>query len=165
MPKLTVARLKEVLDYNPKTGVFTWKVSRGRMRAGSVAGSLNGKGYWRVNLFGRKYLAHRLAWFYTKGRWPPHGMDHLDGKPRDNRIAKIRPATQAVNLKNQRRRSDNTSGVVGVCWDKEKLKWRTHIQVDGKSKHLGYFTNKEEAARARKKAEKKYGFHANHGRR
>lgn len=58
-------RLCELLHYCPETGIFTWKVTRkGLAKAGTVAGSTNGRGYRQISVDGKLYLAHRLAWFY-----------------------------------------------------------------------------------------------------
>lgn len=114
--KLTAERLREVLDYAPKTGVFTWRMKRGRAAAGSIAGCKHkhdGRIY--IGIDGRLYKAHRLAWLYMKGAWPPAGIDHRDGIPDHNWIANLRPATQAQNSQNQRRaHRDSSTGLLGV---------------------------------------------------
>ena len=167
MPELTLARLKEVLDYNPKTGVFTWRVRLGqRAPSGGVAGSVHKRdGYRRIAIDGASCLANRLAWLYINGGWPPDGMDHINGVRHDNRSSNLRLATHSVNNKNKKRYCNNTSGTTGVCWYYRYSKWNAIIKLNGKSKNLGYFTNKKEAIRVRKAAEKKYGYHPNHGRR
>jgi hypothetical protein len=144
MNKLNVCRLREVLHYNPETGVFTWLVSAGRVRAGDVAGSIsNPRRYRNISIDGRKYLAHRLAWLHTTGEWPPVFMDHINGDTSDNRIANLRPATQTQNRANTRRASNNASGFKGVCWHRRK--WRAQLIVNGVLYHLGLFDTPEKA--------------------
>jgi hypothetical protein len=78
-PELTAERLRELLTYDPETGLFVWRVNRrGNPRAGDVAGSYDGQGYLRKSIDDRDYRAHSLAWLHTKGEWPPIGIDHID---------------------------------------------------------------------------------------
>ena len=82
--------------------------------------------------------------------------DHIDHNELNNLRANLRPATQAENAKNRKLSINNTSGVTGVCWHKRKQLWQARIYVDKQRKTLGYFENKEDAIRARLKAEIKY---------
>ena len=91
-------------------------------------------------------------------------MDHINGNPTDNRLVNLRAATQSTNMRNRRISKNNTSGFHGVYWDKVKNTWRVQIQVDGKHKYLGRHKELDDAVRARKQAEVKYGYHENHGR-
>lgn len=139
---LTVGILRQLLDYDPATGVFTWKVTRPRATAGSVAGSISEKGYRIIGLCGRLYKAHRLAWLYMRGEWPVDQIDHINGIKDDNRIANLRDVTNRVNAQNLKGpRSDNTSGFLGVRSQKtpKARKWTAKIVVDGRHVHLGYF--------------------------
>ena len=89
--KLTQSRLKEVLAYDPYSGKFTWKVSLNtKIRAGSAAGCLSPEGYIRITIGGKKYKAHRLAWFYVYGYFPENQVVHLNGARSDNRISNLR---------------------------------------------------------------------------
>lgn len=74
--KLDQARLKELLHYDPISGVWTWRVSNTRVRAGDRAGTVVAQGYRKIKLDGKKYFEHRLAWLYVLGRWPAKGLDH-----------------------------------------------------------------------------------------
>lgn len=164
---VTAERARELLSYDPSTGEFRWKVSQGTKKAGSVAGHEitypSGKKYWSVKVEGKEYLAHRLAWLMTRGEFPPEQTDHIDGNGLNNRIDNLRAVSQTENLRNQRKYSNNTSGVSGVSWHKLTQKWMAHIRVNRQRIHLGLFADKSEAIAARKAAEAKYGFHANHG--
>jgi hypothetical protein len=90
---LTAALVRELLDYDPKTGVFRWRsTTRKGEQAGSVAGSLQSDGIWRILVNGREYNAHRLAWLHVYGKWPPLVLNHINGDKADNRIANLREA-------------------------------------------------------------------------
>lgn len=157
-------RLKELLDYNPDTGVFTWKVSRGSVRAGSVSKATDTYGYTHIKINRRIYRAHRLAFLYMTGNFPEYEVDHINGVPDDNRWVNLRAVAHIENGKNQKKPNDNTSGFIGVCWNKKNRKWYVQINVDGKRKHVGSYVCKMAAVGARRAAELKYGFHENHGR-
>lgn len=152
---LTAARLRELLHYDPETGVFTWRVRKGnRIHVGDVAGTPNGRGYLVIRVDGTLYLAHRLAWLHAHGEWPPKYIDHKDAVRDHNWIDNLRPATNSENQQNQHgARCDSTSGVRGVHWYKHRGKWLAYIEINGKRKFLGYFVAKEDAIAARQLAE------------
>ena len=162
---LTQARLKEVLDYNPETGVFRWRitVNRNKAHAGTVAGWIRSNGYLMISIDKKEYRAHRLAWLYIYGKWPENQIDHENQIRSCNAIKNLRDVTNAINCKNQRITKRNTSGITGVCWDKSRNKWLASIVVNYKQINLGRFEKIKDATRARKAAERKYGFHPNHG--
>ena len=128
------------------------------------AGTVKPRGYRDIHVKGKMYKAHRLIWLYIYGKFPDNTIDHVNGKPLDNRIENLRDVTQQENNKNARKRKDNTSGHVGVCWDKQSEKWRAQIAVDGVKTHLGLFNILEDAAEAYRVASIEHGFHDNHGR-
>lgn len=141
---LTAERLRELLNYNPDTGIFTYRIVRPGQPAGLVAGSLNKFGYLRIRIDGRKYMAHRLAWLYVHGVWPPSELDHRNRVKRDNRIDNLRPTTRSGNTQNQiRARADSHSGLKGARRDRSR--WAARITVNGKEKTLGRFDTAEEA--------------------
>lgn len=156
MPKLTLCRLREVLHYDPKTGVFTWLISTGRVSAGTIAGSERRDGYVIIRIDERGYYAHRLAWFYMMEEWPKEYIDHIDGHPENNIFNNFRPATNIQNSCNQKHRKSNTSGFKGVSWHKNSKKWRADIRVFGKKLWLGHFDTPEVAHAAYISAAKKY---------
>ena len=83
--------MKDLLNYDPDTGDFTWKVSTSnRVRVGQVAGTLRHDGYIRIKVNGKLYLAHRLAWFFVYGVWPVEFLDHIDQDKSNNRINNLR---------------------------------------------------------------------------
>lgn len=146
---LTQDRLKDLLHYDPDTGVFTWRVATNRrVRVGAVAGCRNEKGYIRIRIDGRNYRAHRLAFLYVNGTFPPADVDHIDRRPSNNRWDNLRPATRSDNNKNIRINSNNTSGWKGVIWNKRDRKWVAQAKLNGRFRSLGYYTTPEEASDA-----------------
>lgn len=145
---LTAERLRELLHYEPTTGVFTWRARRCNRAAGGVAGSLRDDGYWSIRLDRRPYRANRLAWLYVTGEWPPHLIDHEDRDTGNNRWLNLRPATHSQNHQNQKVRKDSMHGIQGVQRHERGL-WRARITVRGRRIHLGYFKTPEAAAMAR----------------
>lgn len=154
--ELTQARLKELLHYEPETGVFTWLQARKRTKAGDVAGYIDG-GYHRIQVDYTTYRAHRLAYLYVHGEMPPGKIDHKDRNPRNNRIDNLRPATNSQNSLNAGLRSNNTSGYKGVHLHTPTQKWLASIVIDQKRYHLGLFNNILDAVAARKAAEEAFG--------
>lgn len=154
---LTYARLRELLDYDPLTGEFRWRVRTNRSRAqiGALAGSAHKGQRLDIRLDRREYRAARLAWLFMTSAWPENQVDHIDRNPFNNRWCNLREATPQENCRNRGRRHDNTSGVTGVRWHARKRRWRATIYgVDGrKETHLGYFISLKDAAIARRKAE------------
>lgn len=158
--KLTQQYLKQLLEYDPDTGIFRWrKAGRGIVRPERIAGHKNVFGYVIIGIDRETYPAHRLAWVYMNGEWPSN-LDHINGNKVDNRIANLRQATKRQNAANVGRRVDNTSGFKGVSFIK-RLKgtrnpWLATMAVNGKSTYLGYFETKEAAAEAYMKAAKEH---------
>lgn len=143
---LTQSRLKELLHYDPETGVFTWRVNKGGpAKAGGLAGSRNRGGYRIIGIDYRLYQAHRLAWLYIHGEWPKHEIDHINGVRDDNRIDNLRGATHAENHQNRKKSTRNTSGFLGVSWYPATKKWRSRIRTNRKLKSLGLFDTPESA--------------------
>ena len=152
--KLTAERLREVLRYDPETGIFIWRVHLywHRMAIGDRAGHEKSVGYRYIGIEGYEYLEHRLAWLYVCGEWPEYEMDHRNGIRSDNRFLNLRQATKAQNGQNQKLRSTNSSGMTGVSWSKLHSKWVAYIMVNGKHKHLGLFSDLQGAGAAYLKA-------------
>lgn len=154
---ITQHRIKELLNYDTETGIFTWRVRNGnRTKAGGTAGGVNSHGYVQIRLDGVLYKAHRLAWLYMYGVMPEDMIDHINRKTGDNRICNLRVATNSQNQQNAGVRSDSSSGIRGVSWDNKRGKWCARIKAEEDSRHLGYFDNIEEAIEVRRSAESKY---------
>lgn len=145
---LTAERLREILDYDPETGVFRHKLSYGRVYAGTVAGCRRARDYWGVMISKRVYLAHRLAWLYVHGAWPADEIDHINGVATDNRISNLREATSQQNKLNTAIKRRNKAGVKGAAWIAANGKWMSEIRIDGRRKFLGYFASPVEASNA-----------------
>lgn len=155
MAKLTQKRLKEVLAYNPSTGVFRWRESGRGRKADLSAGTLNSHGYLQIRIDRKIHLVHRLVFLYVDGYLPENGVDHKDRNKTNNRRDNLREVSNQCNLRNTGNYCHNTSGVKGVCWEKSRNKWRASIGIDGKSKNLGLYTDFNNAVMARYDAEKR----------
>jgi hypothetical protein len=154
---ITAERLRELLAYDPETGVFTWLVARSNhIKVGDIAGWLNGEeGYTRIKVDGHPYMAHRLAWLHVTGSWPVTQIDHVNCTRDDNRWTNLREATQSQNAANVRiRGKTKASGFKGV--HRHGRRWKAVITKDGRNTSLGYFDAPEEAHAAYVKAAREY---------
>lgn len=142
---LTAARLRELLHYNPNTGVFTWRVSRkGVQCVGAVAGDKTWNGYWRIGVEQRRYMAGVLAFLYMTGEFPAGDVDHRDGERTNNRWSNLRVVPRSVNNQNQRKaQRHNKSGYLGVSPNRKR--WAASIVVNGAKTHLGTYDTPEDA--------------------
>ena len=170
------ATLRQLLDYDPRSGKLFWKARTDGFSckrscsvwnarfAGKEVGWENCAGYTCLSLWGKKLRAHRVAWAITYDVWPENEIDHINGCPSDNRIKNLREVTHAENGKNVKTPMTNKSGQIGVYRQRGASAWRAEIKVNGRRIHLGYFEKFSDAVRARTSAEAEYKFHANHGR-
>lgn len=140
---LTIERLKLLLTYDKKTGGWTRLMSTGGEKPGPVLNRPSGNGYIYITIDGMGYAAHRLAFFYVEGRWPPHHIDHENLIRSDNRWENLRPATWSQN--NHHMILANKTGFRGVVFISSTRKFRSKIRVDGRHMHLGVFDSPEEA--------------------
>lgn len=154
--ELTQELLRSFLDYEPETGRFLWRVSRGKAKPGKQAGRVHHEGYVTIMIGGREYGAHRLAWLHAYGKWPDQVIDHINGNRSDNRLENLRDVTCSANQQNRRAAcsSNKTSGLIGVTKSKGRSKYRAEIQVNGRSIHLGVYDTKQDAHEAYLKAKK-----------
>jgi len=149
---ITQSELKEVLEYNPDTGLFTWIKSNGRrVKVGSVAGNKDHNGYRRVTINRQRYMEHRLVYLYMTGNFPENFIDHINHIRDDNRWANLRNATTSQNGSNRVKQKNNKSGYKGVRWHKTNKRWHAEIRYMNKYIHLGLYTTPQEAAEAYKK--------------
>jgi len=162
MSELTQERLKQLLTYNPDTGVFTRNSSRGCAKIGTVTGTLDG-GYIRIKIDSKKYLAHRLAVLYMSGSFPEEMTDHINHDKIDNRYVNLRCVSSVENCQNVPMDSRTKTGVKGVVLIPSWNVWRAQITVYTHRISLGLFDNFFDAVCARKSAELKFGYHINHG--
>lgn len=164
-PGLSQQMLKDLLNYDPFTGEFTWKVRVAHcVHVGDPAGYRTKRGYVTIRINKKPYQAHRLAFLYMVGIWPAELIDHIDGDCSNNRWPNLRDASATENTRNAKRSITNKSGCTGVYWDIDKKSWCATIGVGGRMIRLGKFDCLSAAATARKAAERHHGFHQNHGR-
>lgn len=145
-PPVSLARLKELLSYDPLTGIFTWLECPGRPdHVGRQAGTRHLKNGILIRISGKLYRAARLAWFYVTGQWPDDLIDHQDGDPTNNRWLNLRPADWAVNQQNKRRATSRNlwTNLLGVSFHAASGKYEANIGVteNGRKKkvYLGLF--------------------------
>lgn len=182
MDKLTAEHARELLEYDPSTGSLTWKhrpvemfSSTATRSAEHSARNWNSKcagrpalnkvgntGHKVGGIWGKSYLAHRVAWLIHYGEWP-NVIDHINGDQTDNRIENLRNVTQRVNAKNSRLRKDNTSGQAGVTWLSRERRWQASINKNKGREILGYFKCKDEAIAVRRAVQVERGFTERHG--
>ena len=141
---LTQEELKEYLNYDLETGIFTWiKNPNGNKKLRST---IRQDGYKVIGFKYGKYLVHRLAWFYVYGKWPENQIDHINGNKSDNRICNLRTVTNRQNSSN--RYMHRYGHLVGTAFHQQTQKWLAHIYVNGKNTHIGSFDTAIEAHKA-----------------
>jgi hypothetical protein len=179
---INIELLRKLIRYNAETGKLYWlerptsmfhcarlakdcaDAWNNKLAGKEAFTSITSRGYRQGRIFGQQYIGHRVAWAIYYGEWPDFEIDHINGVRSDNRLENLRAVTPAENRRNIRTPSHNTSGVMGVVWNKQYGKWQAQIGVAGKNINLGRYSNFAEAVAARKTAETTYNFHANHGR-
>lgn len=144
---LDAARLRELVTYDPETGIFKRRVRLGNNTPmDAPCGTPMKRGELQFSVDGKNYYAHRLAWLYMTGEWPRELIDHFDTNPGNNRWSNLREAGPTVNCQNRRKPSKaNQSGFLGVSPCKSTGRWRAAICVDRKQKQLGRFDTPEQA--------------------
>lgn len=160
---LTAADARQLLHYEPETGVLVWRYQdrsrfdsemawRSKARFfGKPAGSIQVNGYRSICIRGRRYYAHRIAWLMMTDRWPSADVDHANGDRSDNRWGNLRAATRSQNHQNRLGRQ-----TTGASWHARMGCWRAVVVVNGRQKHVGYFDTEEAAAAAYRKAKAEY---------
>jgi hypothetical protein len=151
--------VRAVFDYDREEGCLYYKGTNIVARR-----SYQTSGYAVVNYQGHSRLEHSLIILYMLGEsYLQYEIDHVNHKRDDNRWCNLRVVCRKTNSKNLSISKANCSGVTGVSWHTQRNKWRAYIMVNYKQVNLGLFKTKEEAIKARKEAEIRYGFHVNHG--
>lgn len=146
-------RASELLTYDQITGIFTWRVTRtGRARAGSKAGRLSSAGYIQIQIDGRLYYAHRLAVLLMTGTWPPHQVDHVDGRRTNNAWSNLRLATVAENAQNRSAQRNSATQHIGVSYAASRCQYIAQIHRHGRRRTIGWFDTADEAFAAYKRA-------------
>ena len=112
----------------------------------------NNSGYASAVKNGKYILMHRLVTSAQEN----DVVDHRCHNNLDNRKEFLRVSTCKNNLRNRKISKSNISGVTGVCWDNNAGLWQSYIWVDGKTIHLGRYSDINVAIKVRKEAENKY---------
>jgi len=146
---ITQKRLKEVLNYNTETGIFTRLISTTiAVKVGDIAGRIKKNGYSEIMVDSKRYPSHRLAWLYVYGEMPKNEIDHIDGNPRNNSINNLRECNRFEQHQNRASSKSGSSKYLGVYWHKTSNKWAAQIRSNKKSFHLGFFETEESAFNA-----------------
>ena len=143
---LTAERLREVVRYEPETGIFYWRIQGAyRRNPGDVAGSPSKDGRIRIRIDGTLYYRYRLAWLYVTGSWPEKNIEHINGDPTDDKWENLRDVSQIVNCQNRKRANRGSStGVLGIHKSREG-NYVAQIKHKGKRKTIGTFPTPEAA--------------------
>lgn len=162
--KLSQLRLKELLHYDPDTGIFTRAAMMPGSSIGSVCGTKKQNGYVVICVDRMYFRAHRLAWFYVHGTWPPEFIDHVNHIRHDNRISNLRCVSTRQNSLNTSLRSDNALGAKNVYFDKQAGKFGVKFTENGVQKLVGHFDSEALAkAAAKDYRERAHGEFCCHG--
>lgn len=163
------AYLRQRLDHERVPGKLYWREwlphgpSWNARWAGREAfATVRPRGYRQGTLDGRKHLTHRVIWAMIHGAWPEDEIDHIDRDPSNN-DENLRVVDRSGNSHNVSRSTRNTSGVVGVCWHRNRNCWQALIKSGKTRRFLGHFADFDEAVAARRAAEADMGFHPGHG--
>lgn len=151
---LTADRLRELLDYDQATGIFTWLSDGPKRVKGARAGGLYGNGYRYIYIGGKAWLEHRLAWLHVHGELPTYQIDHRDNVRSNNAWANLRAATSLDNSGNRGPNRNNRSGFKGVL--RIGKRWTAQISLHGRHTHLGAFDTPAQASEAYQRAARKH---------
>lgn len=170
MTRPTAKELHDFLKYDPATGKFLWlerpdsPTFNSRFAGKEAFTRTDAKGSKIGKINDRTFKAHRVAFAMVHGRWPDSdkGIDHINGIRSDNRIENLREVNASENNRNQAKPKGSKTPRVGVR--REGDRWRAGIKVDNKERFLGRFESLAEAIKCREAAERRFGFHENHGR-
>jgi hypothetical protein len=148
--RLTVEQVRSCLNYDPLTGIFTWRITQGNRIAGAIAGTPSHERR-TIQIFGCRQPAAVVAWLHFYGKWPEREVDHKNLNAMDDRISNLREATISQNGMNKGIRKDSSTGFKGVSVDSRSGKYVARISDrNGTRKLLGYFPEPEQASAAYK---------------
>ena len=148
---ITQEELKELLDYDPETGIFKWKkFMSSKAPIGGIAGTEYTNGYVLICIRGRRYGAHALAWFYVYGELTL--VDHKDNQRYNNALSNLQKVTTSQN--NHKKYTYNPLGIKGVRF--RSGKYEANIRIEGRITCLGKFNTPEEAGQAYQDAARQY---------
>jgi len=151
---------KELFNYI--NGELHWSDNAPQKVRGKLAGSINSKGYRKIECGGKKYGAHQIVFALHHGYIPEY-VDHINGDKADNRIENLREATKAENGYNRTNLPTNTSGMKNVSYRKDTNNWRVSLRVNGKHTSFGSYDDPELADLVAHEARATYhGDFANH---
>jgi hypothetical protein len=144
-----LAGLEKVLRYDANTGLLYWTTYIYRIKKpGDLAGHQNASGYIEIRFDRKNYQGHRVAWYLHTGEDPGVlQVEHIDTNRSNNKIDNLRLASSAQNSWNTGKKSGTTSKYKGVAFYARYGKWISQIRANGKTTHLGYFTDELEAHR------------------
>lgn len=152
--------LRDLLSYNPDTGILSWRTSRRGCKMDRTICSTDSSGYRQIRVCGGRYQEHILVWFYVTGQWPRDEIDHINLNKIDNRFKNLREAPRRLNAANRPVRRDAKSGVKGVYqsgfYKNGDAAWIAYITVNRKQMYLGRYRSKEVAHNAYVAAAEKY---------
>lgn len=165
---LSSVDLHALFEY--KDGNLYWKVSAGgpkngpgTCKPGDIAGTTHPSGYKSVRINNVMIKQHRVIFMMFFNRVPKF-IDHIDGDPSNNRIENLREASASENVWNTKKGASNNSGIKGVCWHKRRNKWMASCAIHKRIRHVGYFDDVAEAAKAVVAFRQRWhGEFANHG--
>lgn len=141
------------LDYNDWS--LRWIIDIGSAKKGDIAGSEIGRGYRQIKYKGKRYLAHRVVFFFAYG-YLPEIIDHIDGDTKNNNPNNLRAVTPSQNMINRKLQKNNNSGHRGIDWMPRQKQYRAQIHKDGKKIYLGMRKDINEAIKLRTDAEEIY---------
>lgn len=159
LPPLDI--LNQTFFYESETGKLFWRKNDNIYSSSMTrvlnkeAGSLCTNGYRKIKFQKKYYLAHRIIWKINTGNDPLY-IDHINKNRSDNKISNLRSVTFLENNQNKKLSHNNKSGFYGVSFCNRMKKWKSGISLNKKNIHLGYFENKYDAIKSRKKPKEIY---------
>jgi hypothetical protein len=149
---LTLDLINELFYYSDGN-LYRKKTTQKNVQIHKKVGTINAAGYVVVNLHNKVYLVHRLI-FWMQHKYLPKYIDHIDGNRSNNQLHNLRAATNQQNICNAKLRKNSISGIKNVRWEERLKKWSVRFTVNYKAKHIGVYSELEDAIQAANKARK-----------